>query len=166
MMTLERVRDSETARVVAAGVRKYNHIVCKTKDVLSTPHFAVLVDDQLAGWLGYRRARRKRHVYEIIHMGIKPDFRRQGLAKAAVLQVLDLVFDRGGQRAFVRINYQNEASMGLAKDMGFHLVTRIGKVNYFSRLLDGQASLSAADGATDQLGNEPTAELDVEAYGQ
>jgi ribosomal protein S18 acetylase RimI-like enzyme len=144
MMTLTRVRARETARAIAAGVRKYNHISCRTRDVLSNPHFSIGVDGQLAGWLGYRRSRRKKHVYEIVHMGIKPEFRRQGLAKAAVLQVLDMIFAIGGERAFVRINYLNEPSMGLAKDMGFRLVTRVGKVNYFSRPLDGNAVEEAA----------------------
>ena len=139
MMILSRVMDSETAKVIALGVRKHNHISCTTKDALSQPHFAVMVDDQLTGWLGYRRSRKSKDAYEIMHMGILPEFRRQGLAKQSVLEVLDLVYAAGGKRAFVRINFRNEPSMDLAKDMGFHLATRIGKVNYFSRKLDGHA---------------------------
>lgn len=161
MMLLSRVRDSETAKVIALGVRKHNHISCKAKDVLRRPHFAVMVDDQLAGWLGYRHSRQNKDVYEMMHMGILPEFRGQGLAKQSTLEVLDLVYAAGGRWAFVRINYKNEPSMGLAKDIGFHLITRIDKVNYFCRKLDGHAVpvQSAAEDESEQ-------EVHLAAYGE
>lgn len=64
------------------------------QDVPSASRFEITVDDELAGWLDYRR---DGDVYELPHTRVLPAFGGRGVGTALVLGALEQIADRGGQ---------------------------------------------------------------------
>ncbi|HBK84672.1 MAG TPA: hypothetical protein DDZ53_01420 [Firmicutes bacterium] len=130
-MRLKRIRDYGTAKVVVRGVRHYNGLALSPRRVMARPHFAISVNGQLAGWIGYEL--RRPHVYEIAHLSVRPRFRRRGLAETAVGRVLFLVRRAGGRHVYARIRRTNYASQGLFRKCAFRRVSRGRRFYRFAR---------------------------------
>jgi ribosomal protein S18 acetylase RimI-like enzyme len=129
-MRLVRVRNLSTARTVAAGVRRYNHIRISTRRVISRPHFTMNRGGSIAGWIGYEGRGEGR--YEVVHLSVKPGYRRGGLAKRAVASVIRRVRSAGGKLAYARIRSTNYPSISLFRKFRFRKL-RNGRVSIYGR---------------------------------
>ena len=129
-MRLVRVRDWNTAKMVASGVRRYNYTYVSPQRVLSRPHFTLHCNQTIAGWIGYEA--RGAGSYELVHLSVRPAYRHGGLAQSAVATVLCMVRAAGGKFAYTRINSRNKPSICLARKFGFRKV-RGGAVSIYGR---------------------------------
>lgn len=127
-----RIRKVGLAKVVARGVRRYNGVSLSLKRILTRPHYTIMVNRQVAGWIGYEF--RRPGVYEIAHLSVFPRFRGRGLAERATGRVLALVRRAGGRRVYARILRSNYAPQRLLRKFAFKRVSR-GRVCRFARSL-------------------------------
>ncbi len=119
-MRLQRIRDYRLAKRVARGVQRYNGVTLSARRVLAQPHFSVVVQGKVAGWIGYER--RGRGVYEIAHLSILPRFRRRGLAERATGRVLGIMRRAGGRYVYARVRRSNYAPQRLLRKFAFKRV--------------------------------------------
>lgn len=131
-MQLARIRRVGLAKVVAAGVRRYNGVSLSVRSILSRPHYAILVSGRLAGWIGYEW--RRPGVCEIAHLSVLPCFRRRKLGQRATARVLAFMRRAGGRRVYARVRRANYAPQCILRRFGFQRVGG-GRILYFARSL-------------------------------
>ncbi|MGI6344611.1 MAG: GNAT family N-acetyltransferase [Bacillota bacterium] len=115
-MGFSRIRNPRLAAWVAAGVNRYNRLRISAQRVLCRPHYVIVSDRKVVGWLGLEA--RGRRTYELTHLSVLPQYRRRGHAKTAVRRSLAMIRSVGGKQVYVRIRRNNLASMALARSCG------------------------------------------------
>ena len=131
-MKLVRIRKVGLAKAVAKGVRRYNGVTLSPGRIIANPHFAILVNGHLAGWIGYEP--RRPRVYELAHLSVRPKYRGRGLAECAARRMLARMRNAGGRMVYARIRRSNYAPQRLLRKFAFSRVTS-GRVLRFVRSL-------------------------------
>lgn len=119
-MQLQRVYAYRQAQTVAQGVRRFNGVAISPRRVLQRPHFIIRTMGRIAGWLGYER--RRPRVYELVHLSVRPRYRRRGLAERAVRRTLGKVRAAGGSYIYARVRRHNRPGMRLLSKCGFRRI--------------------------------------------
>jgi mycothiol synthase len=78
------------------------------------------VASYVMGWLDAQN-----HVGELEPVGTRPDYQRQGLGRAVVLDALRQLKAQGAGRVFLYVEHHNVAARGLYASVGFRPINRI-----------------------------------------
>lgn len=91
---------------------------------------------------GFVLVRRVAEECEILSLGVRPQHRRGGIARALVRRASDLAARGGAGRIFLEVAEDNSPALGLYRDLGFAEVGR--RPGYYRRRVSGQGAGAGA----------------------
>jgi [ribosomal protein S18]-alanine N-acetyltransferase len=92
-------------------------------------YFLVATETRTSELTGFISGRRVADEAEILNLAVKREFRRQGLAKALVHQLLAIFRDEGTRKVYLEVRESNLAAVALYRSLGF---SRSGKrIGYY-----------------------------------
>lgn len=84
--------------------------------------FKAYWNDEIAGYCSmYYNTMHTQHYCKIMDLRVKQAFRRKGIAKALMLEMLDVAKELGLDRAKLEVDVKNNGAIKLYEDLGFHV---------------------------------------------
>ncbi|MEM9777315.1 MAG: N-acetyltransferase [Chloroflexota bacterium] len=100
---------------ISAGFSLQDFLSGKSQTV---PGFVYTINHRIVGNVSILESRRKGR-YLVANVAVHPDYRRRGIARAMMNEVVEYIKSRGGRQVVLQVEHNNESAINLYKKLNF-----------------------------------------------